>query len=69
MVEVVCRDEAEHRRRVESRTADLEAHTVPTWPEVEGREYEPWDGPRLTIDTSSATEAECLAQILIYLAA
>jgi predicted kinase len=69
VVEVVCRDEAEHRRRVESRTADLEAHEVPTWREVEDREYEPWDEPRLTIDTSSATQAECLAQVLSYIAA
>ena len=67
-IEVVCRDEGEHRRRVESRTADLDGHIVPTWHEVQVREYEPWDEPRLTVDTAVASHAECLAQVLAYIA-
>jgi predicted kinase len=51
-VEIVCTDKAEHRRRVESRTADIPNHQLPTWAEVEGREYEPWQADRLLIDTS-----------------
>ena len=31
-VEVVCSDVEEHRRRVESRTSDIEGFTLPTWP-------------------------------------
>lgn len=69
VVEVVCLDEAEHRRRVESRTADLEGHRVPTWPEVQGREYEPWNESRLTVDTSTKSPAECLEQVLNYIGA
>ena len=68
MIEVVCLDEVEHRRRVESRAADLEGHAVPTWHEVQDREYEPWDEPRLTVDTAAASHAECLAQVLGYVA-
>lgn len=67
-IEVVCLDEAEHRRRVESRTADLEGHTVPSWDEVQDREYESWDEPRLTVDTAAASHAECLEQVLGYIA-
>lgn len=66
MIEVVCPDEAEHRRRVEARTADLEGHVVPTWDEVRDREYEPWDEPRLTVDTAAASHTECLTQVLDY---
>ena len=68
-IEVVCLDESEHRRRVGSRTADLEEHTVPTWTDVQNREYEPWDEPRLTLDTASLSPTECLAQALDYIAA
>ena len=70
-IEVVCVDEAEHRRRVESRSSDLGGHTYPTWQEVQAvrdGEYEPWDEPRLTVDTAASSRAECLAQTLGYIA-
>lgn len=69
VIEVVCLDETDHRRRVEARVADLEGHIVPTWADVQDRDYEAWDEPRLTLDTSSATPAECLAQALAYITA
>lgn len=50
-IEVVCSDEAEHRRRVETRTADIAGHRLPTWQEVRGREYEPWEADNV-IDTA-----------------
>jgi predicted kinase len=68
VIEVVCLDEPEHRRRVELRTADLEGHVVPTWSDVQDREYEPWDERRLTVDTATASPTECLAQVLEYVA-
>jgi predicted kinase len=51
-VEVVCSDAAEHRRRVETRVADIPGHIPPTWAEVEAREYHPWPGDRIVIDTA-----------------
>lgn len=52
-IEVICSDEAEHRRRVESRRADIPGHVVPTWQDVLERDYHPWDDePRLIIDTA-----------------
>ena len=41
-IEIVCSDQAEHRRRVETRIADIVGHRLPTWQEVCAREYEPW---------------------------
>ena len=49
-VEVICSDRSEHRRRAEQRTSDLPGISVPTWGQVEAREYEPWQGPRLVVD-------------------
>lgn len=51
-VEVVCADAAEHRRRVESREIDIPGFTPPTWDEVVNREYEPWEGTTLVVDTA-----------------
>lgn len=36
-VEVICSDPVEHRRRVESRTAEMPGHGVPTWDQVQRR--------------------------------
>src|SRR5688500_14775715 len=33
-VEIVCSDRDEHRKRVESRVADIPNHVVPTWQDV-----------------------------------
>jgi predicted kinase len=58
-VEIVCSDPAEHRRRVESRKADIPEHTLPTWEAVLRHEYEAWTTSRLVIDSAlvSASEA------------
>lgn len=41
-VEVRCSDAAEHRRRVETREAEMPGQGVPTWEQVLRRRYEPW---------------------------
>jgi len=69
VVEVVCADAAEHRRRVEARVSDLDGLTAPTWADVRAREYEPWTEPRLTIDTSAGPVAQIVERVLAYAAA
>ena len=66
-VEIVCSDAGEHRRRVESRVPDIAGHRVPTWPEVVARDYRPWEGDRLVIDTARSDVAECVRRILSVL--
>jgi predicted kinase len=66
VVEVVCSDVVEHRRRAEARESDLEGHAVPTWADVEAREYEPWHEPRLVIDTCAEAIQDSVARILDY---
>ena len=51
-VEVVCSDAAAHRRRVETRRADIPGHRVPEWQEVVDRPYEAWTTDRLVIDSA-----------------
>ena len=51
-VELVASDVAEHRRRVETRTADISGALLPTWADVTNRAYAPWPEPHLVIDTT-----------------
>ncbi len=63
-IEVVCSDPAEHRRRIEGRRADIPGHRLPTWDEVENRDYRPWTTPRLVVDTAGADPGAPLSALL-----
>ncbi|MDZ5697067.1 AAA family ATPase [Chelativorans sp. M5D2P16] len=57
--EMICSDEDEHRRRVETRAADIAGFELPSWAAVKAREYVPWTTDRLVVDTAllSASDA------------
>ena len=61
-IELVCSDADEHRRRVESRTVDIDGLGLPTWQDVLDREYEPWP-TATTIDTAHRRVGDCVAAI------
>ncbi|MFC3675513.1 AAA family ATPase [Ferrovibrio xuzhouensis] len=65
-VEVICSDTAEHRRRIETRAADIPGHRQPTWADVQVRDYEPWDAA-LVIDTAGLSSADAAAQVIARL--
>lgn len=54
-IEIICSDKKEHRKRIETRGTDVENLTLPTWEEVERREYHPWEKKRILIDTANKT--------------
>lgn len=62
-VEIICSDPTEHRRRVETRVADVPGLAPPTWQSVIDRDYEPWEGARITLDTARITADEALAML------
>jgi predicted kinase len=66
-VEVVCSDVAEHRRRVESRSADIPGLLLPTWDEVQARAYERWDGDHLVIDTARQPVEQAVTALQAFL--
>ena len=59
-VEFICSDVSEHRRRVESRVADIPGLRLPDWGAVLKREYEPWDREHLVLDTAELSIAEAV---------
>jgi predicted kinase len=62
-VEVLCSDPAEHERRATHRAADIPGLVLPSWSDISGREYEPWDREHLVLDTARLSIAECVAQL------
>ncbi len=63
-VEIVCSDAQEHKRRVETRAADITGHRLPTWQEVIERDYCAWDSERIVIDTTRLSVEESVRTIL-----
>ncbi|MEC7760806.1 MAG: AAA family ATPase [Pseudomonadota bacterium] len=64
IVELTCSDPAAHRKRIESRRADLRGLTLPTWKDVEARAYVSAAAPDLMIDTASTSKEAAEALIL-----
>ena len=62
-VEIVCSDAGEHQRRVESRKADIAGHTLPSWDEIQRREYEPWSSACLVIDSAKVSAEDAATKI------
>jgi predicted kinase len=62
-IEVVCSDETEHRRRATTRTIDIEDLVGPTWQQILDREYEPWVGEHMVVDTAGRSLDSCVAQV------
>jgi predicted kinase len=51
-IEITCSDAGEHRRRLETRLADISGLALPSWKEVISREYHPWEREHAVIDTA-----------------
>ena len=62
-VELVCSDEAEHRRRVGARKADIPGLLLPGWDAIRARIYEPWTEPHLVIDTARMEVGQAVERI------
>jgi predicted kinase len=60
VLEVICSDPVEHRRRVEQRRTDVEGLDLPTWEQVMDRRSEPWSEERLVLDTARS-DVDCVA--------
>ena len=58
-IEVICSDLKEHRRRIESRSSTVPGLRLPTWQDVENREYHEWLCDRIIIDMAGRPKAEC----------
>jgi 2-C-methyl-D-erythritol 4-phosphate cytidylyltransferase len=70
-VELVCTDVEAHRARVDGRSADIDGLRLPSWDDVQAREFEAWK-PALRLDTSRHSAKACalaIADLLVDLSA
>ena len=67
-IEIVCSDQNEHRRRVETRTTDVPGLKLPTWREIVEREYHLWSACPITIDTAGKSVDSCVDELLLGVA-
>ncbi len=67
-IEIVCTDLDQHRMRLESR-GKTPGIRQPTWEDVQNREFEPWDGSQITIDTAGKTVDQSLEELMTALKA
>jgi len=63
-IEIICSDAREHRNRVEQRVAEVPGLILPTWREIEDREYHAWTVDRVIVDTAGRSTAACAADLL-----
>jgi predicted kinase len=56
-IEIICSDETQQRRRVETRPSTVRGLRLPTWQEVVDRDYQAWNRDRIVIDTAQHTVA------------
>ncbi len=68
VVETVCPDPAEHRRRVTTRAGDLPGFPLPTWEQVQAvaAQYETRHDERLVLDTRRPLD-DCVQDVLDHL--
>ena len=63
-IEIICSNLNEHRQRVETRIADISGLQLPSWDEIQKREYHPWSCVPITIDTAGKSIESCLQELL-----
>lgn len=66
-IEVVCSEPNEHRLRAETRSAEVPGLKLPTWNEIENREYHDWTVERVTVDTAGRSTADSATYLLSQL--
>ena len=68
-IEVICSDKAEHQRRVESRQSCIQNLTLPTWKQVQAREYLLWEKEIARLDTAGKTIQQSIDELFLLIKA
>ncbi len=63
-VELICSDVEEHRKRVETRPAEVPGLVLPTWQYVVERDYEEWHAPHIVLDTFQLSIQESVNKLV-----
>ncbi|WP_421901264.1 AAA family ATPase [Maridesulfovibrio sp.] len=64
-IEVICSDKTEHKERIEQRESSIPGLKLPTWQQVEAREYHAWESDRIVLDTAGKTQNQSLQELIL----
>jgi predicted kinase len=67
-IEIICSDQDEHRRRVETRVMDVEGLIQPTWEDVTARHYDDWGQAPFIVDTAKQGVEQSVDELISKLA-
>lgn len=62
-IEIICSDRTVHKNRVQTRKSSVPGLKLPSWDEVQDREYEIWQ-THLLIDTATCAVDEAVEKII-----
>jgi predicted kinase len=62
-VETLCSDEAEHRRRIETRDVGVPGLVLPDWDAIQNSDYQAWDTAHVVIDTAGRSIDDAFADL------
>lgn len=63
-VEVICSDQVQHQKRIETRDVSIANLKLPTWQEVLDRDYDEWKTKDMVIDTAIYSVEQAVDKIL-----
>ena len=63
-IEITCSDRHQHRQRIEFRKSNIPGLRLPTWQDVERREYHPWTQDRIIVDTAGRADSDCVDDLI-----
>ena len=63
-IEVICSDKAEHQKRLKERVNEVENLKVLSWEDIVRREYHPWIGDRIIIETAHKSITSCVDELV-----
>ena len=62
-IEIICSDKNTHRHRSEYRISSIKNLNLPSWEDIESREYHPWNRFRHVINTANKTIEEAFTEL------
>lgn len=63
-IEIFCSDEQEHQIRVHQRDVGIAGLSLPSWGEIQAREYHEWTVDRIMLDTAGSTLKQSLIELI-----
>jgi len=63
-IEVICSDAQIHKNRVETRKSDIPNLKLPSWQDIQTREYHKWNDVHIVVDTAGKSIESCRKELI-----